>query len=221
MCGKAGFLPDATSTFAYWRKIKDDAIFTGDFDKASFALHHMNGALPLEYRIQTNDELWNNQKDHYIVWKCNNCTTTEQKTINEGADDQYIKDVEVPTTSERKDIRIYEENCSQYVAILLGKSKRDMWVCPKCKNVASVDSKETQLRRHDLPHYRDCIYSEPQRPFTGLERRRGIYPKMMRIWGTKFSIELERKLVLYRIEYAPAEAMEAMESGYKDTGDKQ
>ena len=44
---------------------------------------------------------------------------------------------------------------------------------------------------------------------------------MMRIWGTKFSIELERKLVLYRIEYAPAEAMEAMESGYKDTGDKQ
>jgi hypothetical protein len=221
MCGKAGFLPDATSTFAYWRKQKDDALAINDWDKMSLALRHMNGALPIEYRIIVNDELWNQQKDHYIVWKCSNCTTTEHKTINEGEENEYVKEIEVPTTSNLKDIVLFTEHCLGVLTLLTESKTREMWICPSCKNIASVGSKETQLKRHEMPHYRDCIYSEPSKPLTGLMRRRGAYPLLMRKWGENFSIELERKLVLYRIEYAPMESMESMDSGYKDTGDKQ
>jgi hypothetical protein len=219
MCGKAGVLPDLTSTFSYWRKQKDDALKSGDWDTLSLSLNHMNGALELDYRVPTDDDLWKGQKDDYIVWKCNSCTTTEKKTINKGEDNEYIKEVEVPTCSELHEIKIFEENCSDIVAFLTESKTRKMWECPKCNHVSSVKSRETQLRKYPRPHYRVCIYTEPERPLTGLMRRRGSYPKLMRVWGRNYSLELERQLAVYRIEYIKQNGHDMEDSGYKDKGD--
>lgn len=187
----------------------------------SLALNHMNGALEIEYRIQTDTEAWNKQRDDYIVWKCNNCTTKETKIINKGEEDEYVKEIDVPTCSERKDIKIFSEKCSEAIAFFLNSKTRKMWICPNCKNESSVKSVETQLRKHMKPHYRGVIYEEPMRPNTGLQRRRGTYPKDMRIWGTRYSIELERKLAIYRIEYIRVNGEDMSDSGYQDKGDKE
>ena len=184
------------------------------------ALNHMNGALEDEYQIQADNDLWNEQND-LVVWKCNNCTTTESKVINKGEDDEYIKEIEVPTCSERKDIRIFDQECSDVVALLINSKTRKMWECPSCNNIASVKSVQTQLRTHSNPHFRGCIYERPPRPNTGLQRRRGTYPIQMRTWGTDYSSELERKLALYRIEYIKVMGHDMEDGGYKDEGDKQ
>ena len=219
MCGKAGVLPDLTSTFSYWRKQKDDALKSGDWDTMSLALNHMNGALEIDYRVPTDNVLWNQQKDDYIDWKCNSCTTTETKVINKGEDNEYIKEVEVPTCSELHEVKIFEEQCSEILVLLTESKTRKMWECPKCNNVSSVKSVESQLRKYPRPHYRVCIYNEPKRPLTGLQRRRGTYPKEMRIWGRNYSLELERQLAVYRIEYIKQNGHDMEDSGYKDKGD--
>ena len=217
--GKAGILPDVTGSFSYWRHQKDTALKTQDWDTMSLALNHMNGALEIEYRIQTDTEEWNNQRDDYIVWKCNNCTTKEKKVINKGEEDQYIKEIVVPTCSDRKLIKIFTVKCNDVIALLSNSKTKKMWICPKCKNESAVKSVETQLRKHMKPHYRGVIYEEPIRPFTGLQRRRGTYPREMRLWGTRYSIELERKLAIYRIEYIRVNGEDMSDGGYQDKGD--
>jgi hypothetical protein len=217
--GRAGILPDITSTFSYWRKLKDDALRSGNWDEMSLALHHMNGALEIDYRIPTDNELWNQQKDDYIVWKCNSCTTIKTKVINKGEDDEYTKEIKEPTCSELHEIKIWEENCSDVIALLINSKTRKMWECPNCQNVASVKSVESQLRKYPRPHYRVCIYDEPERPLTGLMRRRGSYPLLMRAWGRNYSLELERQLAVYRIEYIKQNGHDMEDTGYKDKGD--
>ena len=218
--GKAGILPDLTSTFSYWRKRKDDSLKSGDWDTMALALRYMNGALDLEYRIPMSTELWNEQKDGYQMWKCFSCTTTETKTINKGEDNEYTKEVQVPTCSKRKDVEKFVEKCSGLTAFLSESKTRKMWICPKCKNVSSVKLVESQLMKHKQPHYRGCIYDEPTRPLTGLMLRHGIYPKGMRMWGEAYSIELEHQLALYRQEYLNKYGVDIDDNGYKDEGDK-
>ncbi len=220
--GKAGILPDLTSTFSYWRKTYDDALISGRWSSMSLALHHMNGALEIEYRIPISSKLWDEQKDGYIVWKCNSCTTPETKVINKGEDNEYTKEIEVSTCSKRKDIQIFSERCSDVVRVLSGLHTRKMWICPKCQNISSVKSVESQVMEYKQPHYRGCIYEEPDRPKTSLLINRGTYPKTMRNWGRSYSIELERQLAVYRIEYISQHGHDMEDAtGYQDTGDKQ
>jgi hypothetical protein len=41
----------------------------------------------------------------------------------------------------------------------------------------------------------------------------------MRIWGRNYSLELERQLAVYRIEYIKQNGHDMEDSGYKDKGD--
>jgi len=218
--GKAGVLPDLSTTFVYWRKKYIDALESGQWDVMSLALHNMNGTLEAEYRLPISTEDWNKQKDSEIVWKCNECTTTETKVINEGEDDQYTKEIQVPTVSKRDDIKVFDQYSSQVVTVLIDQKVRKMWQCPSCDNISSVADVKTAEMKFEAPHFRGCIYDEPQRPPTGLMRRRGIYPASMRKWGTAFSKELEHKLALYRMEYISQHGHDMADSGYQDEGDK-
>ncbi|MCJ8306831.1 MAG: hypothetical protein HRU07_07275 [Nitrosopumilus sp.] len=219
--GKAGILPDLTSTFSYWRKQYDDALSSGNWSTMSLALHHMNGALEIEYRIPISSDLWEEQKDGYIVWKCNSCTSPETKIINKGEDNEYTKEIQVATCSKREDIERFTEKCSDIIRVLSGDITRRMWICPNCKNIASVRSVESQILKYKQPHYRGCIYEEPSRPKTSLMRNRGSYPSDMRKWGRTYSIELERQLAVYRIEYISQHGHEMEDTtGFQDRGDK-
>ncbi len=219
MAGRAGVLPDLSTTFVFWRKKYIDGLESGRWDQMSLGLANMNGTLEVDYRLPISSEDWNTQ-NNVIVWKCNNCTTTETKIVNEGEDDQYSKEIEVPTISKRGDIRIFEEICSSEDVILSGKKIRSMWVCPSCENVSSVDSVKSAVMKFKQPNFRNCIYEQPQRPLTGLAMRRGAYPEEMRKWGTCYSEELEHKLALYRMEYISQHGHDMEDSGYKDEGDK-
>lgn len=219
MAGKAGVLPDLSTTFVFWRKKYIDGLEANKWDQMTLGLTNMNGTLEIDYRLPISTEEWNMQQD-VIVWKCDNCTTTETKIINEGDDDQYTKEIEVPTISKRKDIRTFVEYCSSQIIFLSGKKKRKMWICPKCENVSSVDLVKSALMKFKQPNFRSCIYEQPQRPLTGLKRRRGLYPEEMRVWGTHYSEELEHKLALYRMEYISQHGHDMQDSDYKDEGDK-
>lgn len=219
--GRSGYLPDLSGVFNYWRKKYDDAMTSGDWDKASLALHNMNGTLEEEYRLAISNEMWEENKDSYIVWKCDNCTTKSKKIINKDSDDEYEKEVEEPTCSEYKDIETYFEVCTLEISILSGgKTKREMWICPKCKNHESVDMVKRQRRKHKSPHYRECIYEEPIKPNSQWMRRRGKYPAQMEIWAKFYSIELEHRLSKYRLEYVRIMGHDMEDSGYVDKGDK-
>lgn len=217
---KSGWLPDVSSVFAYWRTKYIEAMNSKSWDEASLSLHNMNGALDTDYRLPISDEEWNKQNDGYVVWKCNECTTTQKKVMNEGEDNEYIKEIQVPTTSRREDIKVFEERSSQVVQILSGEKTRKMWTCPKCGNVDSVKHVKSEMIRYQTPHFRGCIYSEPQRPLTGLERRRGEYPQYMRKWARNYSMELEHRLAVYRLEYIKQNGHDMEDSGYQDKGDK-
>jgi hypothetical protein len=220
MAGRAGVLPDLSTTFVYWRKKYIDALESGQWDVMSLALHNMNGTLEVEYRLPISNEKWDSQKDSVIVWKCNSCTTTETKVINEGEDDEYIKEIEVPTVSKRDDIKIFDQYSSQVLLVLTQQPIRKMWMCPKCETISSVEDVKSAEMKFEAPNFRGCIFEEPQRPPTGLMRRRGIYPTSMRRWGTAYSKELEHKMALYRIEYISQHQHDMADSGYQDEGDK-
>jgi hypothetical protein len=219
MAGRAGVLPDLSTTFVFWRKKYIEGLESGQWDKMSLGLANMNGTLEIDYRLPISSEDWNTQNDA-IVWKCSNCTTPETKVINEGEDNEYTKEIEVPTISKRKDIRTFTEICSKQLAILSGKKTREMWECPSCENIASVRSVKSAVMKFKQPNFRNCIYEQPQRPLTGLAMRRGSYPETMRVWGTFYSEELEHKLALYRMEYISQHGHDMADSGYKDEGDK-
>ena len=42
----------------------------------------------------------------------------------------------------------------------------------------------------------------------------------MRVWGTRYSKELARKLAIYRIEYSRVNVEDMQDGGYQDQGDK-
>ena len=178
----------------------------------------MNGSLDEDYRLTISDKRWEENEDGYIVWDCPNCTEEKTTIVNKGKDDEHEKTRIIPTRSKKEDITIFTETCSDVVVLLSGLSTRKMWICPKCKNIASVASTKATMLKYPEPHYRDCIYSEPKQPITGLQTRRGSYPQQMRVWAKYFSRELEHKLALYRLEYIKQNDGMDMEFAYKDEG---
>ena len=194
---------------------------SGKWGKASLALHNMNGSLDAEYRLPINTEMWQSQQDGYIVWECQFCTTT--KTVKEVDEEgeETSKQVTAPTRSKKDEIKIFEERCSPVIQLLSERKVRRMWICPKCGEIAPVRSVSSKLLKYPAPHYRGCIYEEPEAPKTGLMRNRGAYPAAMRKWTKMYSIELEHQLAIYRLEYIRQHG-EDMEdaTGYKDKSDK-
>lgn len=218
---KAGYLPDISGVFQRWRQHYLEGLEARpnpNWSQVSLGLNNMNGSLDEDYRLSISDRDWETRADGYIVWDCQNCTTPQEKIINKGEDKEYKKFVDMPTRSKRSDIRIYEEKCNSIIKLLTGVKTRKMWICPKCNNIASIASVKATLLKYPEPHYRDCIYSEPVQPLTGLQTRRGSYPQQMKVWAKHFSHELEHKLALYRLEYI-RQHDEDMEFMYKDKGD--
>ena len=215
---RSGYLPDLSGVFTTWRDSYRKAMVSEDWDNASLSLHNMNGALDVDYRIPISSPMWEEKREDYIIWKCNNCTTTETKTINKGEDDEYTKEIELPTCSEFKDIRIYDERCDLTTEILTGKKSIEMWDCPKCKQSATVSQSKKEMMKYPRPHYRSCIYDEPIKPNGGIAIRHGVYPTQMEIWCRNYSIELEHQLAVYRLEYISKMGHDMEDSGYKDDG---
>ena len=189
-----------------------------NWDEASLALHNMNGALDSEYRLPISSYLWNSNEDSFLLWKCSNCTTTETKVINEGQEDEYQKEVEVPTTSRLEDIKIYEEICDPVITLLINAKTRKIWICPKCNHHDPVRNVIAHMMKYPSPHYRGYIYDEPHRAQTGLTSRHGLYPRQMEMWCRNYSIELEHRLSEYRLEYIARNGHDMDDSGYKDDG---
>ncbi|MBC8501912.1 MAG: hypothetical protein H8D35_02155 [Nitrosopumilus sp.] len=216
---KSGYLPDIVSKFGKLYDSYRKHMESGNWVEASLSLHLMNGALDINYRIPISTRLWESKRESWKLWECNNCTTTETRIINKGEDDESSEDVEISSSFEKKDVKIFTEKCSAQVAILSGKKKREMWICPKCENITSVTSTLKRLQKHENPHYRGCIYDEPITPKTGLMRNRGAYPTAMRKWCTSYAKELEHRMMIYRVEYQKAHPDEDY-GDYKDEGDK-
>ena len=216
---RSGYLPDVSSVFGSWRDTYKKAMSSGNWDLAALSLHNMNGALDVDYQLPISNEIWEEKKESCIVWKCNNCTTTETKIINKGKEDEYKKEVQVPTCSKYEDIRTYDEQCSLELQILSGQKTRHMWVCPKCTESSSVEKTEKEMQKYPSPHYRGCIYEQPAKPKLGLMQRRGTYPAQMEAWCTNYSMELEHQLANYRLEYVAEHGHDMEDSGFKDDGD--
>ena len=215
---RSGYLPDLSGVFTTWRDAYRKAMVSEDWDNACLALHNMNGALDVDYRLPISTKMWEEKREDYIIWKCSNCTTTETKTINKGEDDEYTKDVQVPTCSELKDIRIYDRRTSFLDEVLSGKTSETMWDCPKCKNPETVAQSKKEMMKYPRPHYRTCIYDEPTKPSGGIAIRHGVYPTQMETWCRHYSIELEHQLAVYRLEYIAKMGHDMEDSGYKDDG---
>jgi len=177
----------------------------------------MNGSLDEDYRLPINTKEWTEKQDGFIVWVCDNCTEEKTDVTKNEDGTETRKKYKVPTQSKREDINVFEENCSQIVEILSGKKTRKMWECPKCKNVSSVAKVRAKLIRYAEPHYRGCIYREPDLPLTGLQRRKGNYPEEIRTWAKLYSMELEHKLAEYRLEYIKEHGVDP-EFGMQDKG---
>ena len=219
--GKVGYLPDISGTFVHWRMKYLDGIDTGNWGMVSLGLHNMNGSLDVEYRLPISTDIWKDRQDGYIVWECGNCTETIKKTINEGDEDEEKISEEVPTRSKRNQVLVFKERNNLVISMLTNKLTRKLWRCRLCKNIASVAQVKAKLMKYPEPHYRTCIYDEPIRPLTGLQRRRGTYPREMIAWSKAFSKELEHQLALYRLEYIRITGSDMDDSGsgaYIDKG---
>lgn len=215
---RSGYLPDVSGVFGSWRDSYKKAMASGDWDLASLSLHNMNGALDVEYRLPISTEIWIRNKEGYVVWKCKFCTTTETKVINQDQDDEYTKEIEVPTITKAEDVKTFEERCDFETQVLLHQISRRVWSCSKCKGVQPCLTVETKMFTHQRPHYRGCIYDEPIKPRNQMMQRRGSYPANMREWCVNYSKELEHQLAIYRLEYIKINGEDMADSEYKDDG---
>lgn len=218
--GKVGYLPDISGNFVHWRMKYLDGIDTGNWGMVSLGLHNMNGSLDIDYRLPVSTDVWKSKQDGYVVWECGSCTEIIKQKVNEGEEDEQIIEKKIPTRSKRSEVLIFKERNNLVISLLTKRPSRKLWVCPKCKTVSSVSVVKAKLMKYPEPHFRTCIYSEPVRPMTGLQRRRGTYPREMIAWSKTFSKELEHQLALYRLEYVRVNGkdMDDTGGGYVDKG---
>ncbi len=105
--GKVGFLPDISHNFGYFKNLAVNNLQRKDYAGATGAMYNLNGCLGEEYLVSISNKEYDNKIKETLTYQCNHCTTTEEKIIHKGEDNEYTKEIQVPTEIPSYEIEVF------------------------------------------------------------------------------------------------------------------
>ncbi len=194
--GKSGYLPDISSTFAFWRANAIISFRENNLHGAEAALYNINSCLTEEYIITIDTAEYQKGIHEAIIYECSFCKAyTPIKHVN-----------------------FYKMLLPLIDQIVLGEEYIEVWDCIKCKKQVPRINATIIHEKRASPFFQKFMYEPPKREL-GLLYRYNFTPKF-RKWFYKFLELLQHQLALYRIEYVSQHNEEMKETGYQDPGDK-
>jgi len=213
--GKSGYLPDISYNFGFYRTLAVNSLQRRDYASARSSLFNLNGCLGEEYLVSINSERYGQLSKDQSVYLCNNCTMSFEKIVNKGEENEYTKEIQIPTEILTSDLKVYNLRLPFIESILLKSQSEKVWTCPECREVNKMKNTRKVIPERESPYYLKVIPECPVRG-TGLDRK---FPTKFEGWFWNFLEEINWQEVLYRKEYKNQNDGEDMEV-YRDKGDK-
>lgn len=194
--GKAGYLPDISSAFSFWREFAVNNILKKEWKGAESSLYNINSLLDSAYVVRVNTREYLELVKNNTYWKCGTCTEkTPQAQIK-------VYDIIVPIVK----------------SMLIGNNTETTWFCMHCKKPNIEANTIKIIEEQEQPSYRKIVPSPPTIKI-GLHNRM-VYESEFKAWFYNFLEELQHALALYRVEYVGQHGHDMVDSGYVDEGDK-
>lgn len=194
--GKAGYLPDISSAFSFWREFAVNNILRKEWKGAESALYNINSLLDSAYVVKVNTREYKELIKNNTYWKCGACG---EKTP-------------------QSEIKVFDAVLPIVKSMITGNNTESTWFCVKCKSQNLEIYTIKIIEEIDQPSYRKCVQSPPILKI-GLYNRM-VYETEFKAWFYNFLEELQHQLSLYRVEYVGQHGHDMVDSGYVDKGDE-
>lgn len=214
MSSRSGYLPNIAQNFGYYKNLAINSLQRKDYDGARSALMNLNTSLGNDYLVNISTEQYEQAIKTQLMYQCSNCFQTEKKIINEGEDDEYTKEIQVPSEIPDKDVEVFDMILPLIASVVQNAKTQRVWFCPKCNYENHMATTVKLLSERQKPYYLKIVPDSPVSK-RGLDRD---FPFKFGQWFYNFLEEITAQEVLYRKEYVSQHG-EDMPT-FKDTGDK-
>jgi hypothetical protein len=208
--GKSGWLPDVSSNFFFYRTLAINSLQKRDYNSAAAALYDLNGCLGEDYLITINTETYNQAMANQEVYICNHCTMDQNKTINKGEENEYVKVVQVPRELPTNTVKILSVISPFIESVLTGSDTELVWYCPVCKEENKVRETRKIVPLRERPFFLKVVPECPVRG-DGISNRMG-FDELFNNWFQNLLEEINWQEVLYRKEYVAQHEGEDMDT---------
>lgn len=215
--GKSGYLPDISGNFAFYRSLAVNNLQRNDYAGAKSALFNLNGCLGSDYLVTISTKQYEDVMQDRDAFLCNHCTMLVDKIIHKGEDDEYTKQVEVPTEVILSEVKIFNMQVNLVNSILLQNNTLKAWVCPSCNKVNEL-TKTKKIQNERVRPFYSKVVPEPPTKLSGLTDRVHFHQRFTN-WFYLFLEEINWAEVLYRTEYQIQNGHD-MEISFNDKGGK-
>jgi len=215
---KAGFLPNISENFGYFRQLAINQMEKKQFVSASSSLYNLNACLGEDYLVTISTIKHNQAVKDRSAYQCNYCTMSLKKIINQGEENEHTKEIQVPNEIPISKIKIFDMIIPLVDSIVCGNKTMKIWMCPECgKENNMMDTKKIVPQNVD-PFFLKVVPNSPIK-LTGISNRLGFNEKFQN-WFNNFLEEINWQEVLYRKEYKNQHGFDMEESDFKDKGDQ-
>ena len=209
---KVGYLPDISKNFGYFRNQAIDFLNRNNWEGAKSCIISLDECLGDEYVVEIDDIKYKEKIKQNSFYVCNNCTSTITKIINKGTEDEYSKEITIPSEILTSEVKVFDLMLSPVVQILVKAKSEKVWVCPKCDftNPMRKTKKYSDVRQQ--PEHLKVI---PMPPIErrGLDR---IFSHNFKVWFWNAMEEITWQEYLYRTEYTSQHDGQDMQSNWKE-----
>lgn len=216
--GKAGYLPDISSTFNFFRAYAVNALAREDYTEAAAGLHSINSSLDEKYIININDAEFKRETAENRFYNCNFCTMEIEKIINKGQEDQRTKIDIIPSRIPSNQVYIMDWMPPGLLSVMTSHERIKAWRCPKCDETNPLVGTNVINVKNTKPYFRSVI-GNPPRQGIGISTRLSFIVDFKK-WFFDFLEQLNHTMMNYRVDFAAQHGTDMAEPMYKDKGDK-
>ena len=215
---KAGFLPNISENFGYFRQTAVNQFEKKQFVSAASSLYNLNSCLGEEYLVTISTTRYSQAVKNRSAYQCNHCTMPFTKIINKGEENESTKEIQIPTEILISEVKVFDVILPIIDSIIQKSDTMKIWICPECKKENEIDKTVPILPKTVNPFFYKVVWDCPIR-LSGIGNKLGFNEKFQS-WFDNFLQEINWQEVLYRKEYKAQHGFDMEESDFKDKGDQ-
>lgn len=216
--GKAGYLPDISSTFNFFRAYAVNALARLDYTEAAAGLYSINSSLDEKYIININDEEYKRQTAESRFYHCNFCTMEVDKIVNKGEEDERVKKELVPARISSDQVDLFDWMPPGLLSVMTSHERIKAWRCPECDEVNPLASTNIVNVKETKPFFRSVVGNPPRRG-VGISTRTTFMFDFKK-WFFDFLEQLNHTMMNYRVDFAAQHGADMAEPMFQDKGDR-
>ena len=211
-------MPNISENFGFFRQTAINQLEKKQYTNSATSLNNLNSCLGEDYLVTISTTLYHEAVDNKSVYQCNSCTMPFTKILNEGEENQYTKEIEIPTEIPSSKVRFFDIVIPIISQVIQKSSVMKIWICPECNSENIKDETKLYVPQNVNPFFLKVVWDTPLVQ-SGISNRLG-FDEIFHDWFDTFLKEINWQEVLYRKEYKAQNGFDMEESGYKDKGDQ-